>query len=159
MIYLSDLLRSNTVYLDVHCSNRVDVLHWIAHYFAPIVNLKSEAIYKCLHEREALGSTALGQGVAIPHGRLRGLASPHVVFLKTAQPIEFDAPDNLEVNQFFVLLVPEKATDDHLEILSQIAQLFTSPDLRTLLAKSHDVAEVFEQFHSHLLTLSPTRYH
>lgn len=159
MIYLSDLLRSNTVYLDINCSNRVDVLHWISQYFSPIVNIKSETIYKCLQDREALGSTALGQGVAIPHGRLRGLSTPHVVFLKTAQPIEFDAPDGLEVNQFFVLLVPEKATDDHLEILSQIAQIFTSSHLRTLLANSHDVAEVLDQFRSHLLTISPTRYH
>jgi PTS system nitrogen regulatory IIA component len=81
-----------------------------------------------------LGSTALGAGVAIPHGRVKGLKQPIAAFIKLKEPIEFAAPDGEAVSILIFLLVPEKATQQHLEILSSIAQLLSDPDARKSLA-------------------------
>ena len=83
-----------------------------------------------LFARERLGSTGLGHGVAIPHGRIKGLKAPMAAVFQLAQPIGFDAPDELPVNLLIFLLVPEAATQKHLEILSEIAELLSDSQLR-----------------------------
>lgn len=77
-----------------------------------------------LAEREKLGSTALGQGVAIPHARITDLQQAFAVFVRTAHPIPFDAPDGKPVSLLFILLVPEQATQEHLQLLADAARLF-----------------------------------
>ena len=76
-----------------------------------------------LFARESLGSTGLGAGVAIPHGRIKGLKQPLAAFMRLAEPIPFESPDGKPVSLLIFLLVPEQATQQHLEILSEIAQL------------------------------------
>jgi PTS system nitrogen regulatory IIA component len=83
-----------------------------------------------LFARERLGSTGLGHGVAIPHGRIKGLKAPMAAVFQLAQPIGFDAPDEQPVNLLIFLLVPEAATQKHLEILSEIAELLSDTALR-----------------------------
>lgn len=83
-----------------------------------------------LFARERLGSTGLGHGVAIPHGRIRGLKSPMAAVMQLAQPIGFDSPDDEPVGLLIFLLVPEAATQKHLEILSEIAELLSDAALR-----------------------------
>lgn len=83
-----------------------------------------------LFARERLGSTGLGHGVAIPHGRIKGLKAPMAAVLQLAAPIGFDAPDGQPVNLLIFLLVPEAATQKHLEILSEIAGLLSDSGLR-----------------------------
>ena len=87
-------------------------------------------VFDSLFARERLGSTGLGQGVAIPHGRIKGLKDALGAFLRLAQPVPFDAPDGKPVSLVFVLLVPEKATEKHLQILSELAQMFSDRALR-----------------------------
>ena len=87
-------------------------------------------VFDSLFARERLGSTGLGQGVAIPHGRIKGLKEALGAFLRLAQPVPFDAPDGNPVSLVFVLLVPEKATEKHLQILSELAQMFSDKALR-----------------------------
>ena len=87
-------------------------------------------VFDSLFARERLGSTGLGQGVAIPHGRIKGLKEARGAFLRLAQPVPFDAPDGNPVSLVFVLLVPEKATEKHLQILSELAQMFSDKALR-----------------------------
>src|ERR1700716_3188781 len=82
-------------------------------------------VFDSLFAREKLGSTGLGQGVAIPHGRIKGLARALGAFVRPLQPIPFDAPDGKPVEQVFVLLVPGQATEEHLELLSELAQMFS----------------------------------
>src|SRR3954449_384354 len=82
-----------------------------------------------LFARERLGSTGLGHGVAIPHGRIKGLKSPMAALFQLATPIGFDAPDEQPVNLLIFLLVPEAATQKHLEILSEIAELLSDAPL------------------------------
>lgn len=98
-------------------------------------------VFDSLFARERLGSTGLGQGVAIPHGRIKGLREAIGVFIRMRAPIPFDAPDGAPVGLIFALLVPERATDLHLEILAQLAELFGDRDLRQRLA-SADAAAV-----------------
>ena len=87
-----------------------------------------------LFARERLGSTGLGEGVAIPHGRIKGLKHPLAAFVRLADPIPFESPDGQPVSLLIFLLVPEQATQQHLEILSEIAQLLSDRDMREGLA-------------------------
>jgi len=100
-----------------------------------------------LFVREQLGSTGLGEGVAIPHGRIKGLKQPLAAFVRLAQPIPFEAPDGEPVSLLIFLLVPEQATQQHLETLSEIAQLLSDPATRAQLHTEQNT----EVLH-HLLT-------
>ena len=91
-----------------------------------------------LFSRERLGSTGLGHGVAIPHGRIKGLKAPMAAVFQLAQPIGFDAPDELPVRLLIFLLVPEAATQKHLEILSEIAEMLSDITLRDALSSASD---------------------
>lgn len=93
-----------------------------------------------LFARERLGSTGLGHGVAIPHGRVKGLKNPLAAVLRLAQPIAFDAPDDEPVSLLIFLLVPEAATQRHLEILSEIAEMLSDRELREQLKSDADAA-------------------
>ena len=105
-------------------------------------------IFDSLFAREKLGSTGLGQGVAIPHGRVKGLKEATGVLIRLASPIPFDSPDGKPVNLLFVLLVPEQATDLHLQVLSELAQLFSSRSLRDKMA-SCDAVTLYELLTGH----------
>ena len=85
-----------------------------------------------------MGSTGLGHGVAIPHGRIKGLKNPLAAVLRVQQPIAFDAPDDEPVGLLIFLLVPEAATQRHLEILSEIAEMLSDRDLRDKLKGEND---------------------
>jgi PTS system nitrogen regulatory IIA component len=95
-----------------------------------------------LFSRERLGSTGLGHGVAIPHGRIKGLRAPMAAVFQLSTPIGFDAPDDKAVNLLIFLLVPEAATQKHLEILSEIAELLSDAGLREKLSAAHDAVEL-----------------
>ena len=99
-------------------------------------------IFARLFAREKLGSTGLGQAVAIPHGRVKGLKEATGVFIRLANPIPFDAPDGKPVNLLFVLLVPEQATDLHLQVLSELAQMFSRKQLRDALLTATTADEI-----------------
>src|SRR6185295_17901340 len=96
-------------------------------------------VFDALFDREKLGSTGLGFGVAIPHGRIKTLKEPVCCFVRTAAPIPFEAPDGAPVNLVFAMLVPEHATEAHLELLSELAQMFSDPGLREALAATQDI--------------------
>src|SRR6478736_4961034 len=103
-------------------------------------------VFDSLFARERLGSTGLGQGIAIPHGRIKGLKQAMGAFVRPQQPIPFDAPDGKPVEQVFVLLVPEHATEEHLELLSELAQMFSEARFRDSLGAAVDAAEVYQVF-------------
>ena len=90
-------------------------------------------MFDSLFAREKLGSTGLGQGVAIPHGRAKGLKEAAGALIRLKAPIPFDAPDGKPVQTLFVLLVPDQATDIHLQVLSELAQRFSNRQLREAL--------------------------
>ncbi len=88
--------------------------------------LDRQDIFDALVNREKLGSTGLGKGVAIPHGRLASLKNPICAFVKLATPVDFDAADGQAVDLVFALLVPEDSTEEHLQVLSTIAEIFSN---------------------------------
>lgn len=97
-----------------------------------------------LARREQSGSTALGDGVAIPHARLARLEQPRAAFVSTRSGIDFSAPDGAKADLFFALLVPAHAASEHLAILAEIAECFGDPSVRTMLRRARSPQTVIE---------------
>jgi PTS system nitrogen regulatory IIA component len=103
-------------------------------------------VFDSLFAREKLGSTGLGQGIAIPHGRIKGLKDALGAFIRLAEPVPFDAPDGRPVTMLFVLLVPEQANEHHLQLLSELAQMFSDRAFREQLMSAPDSLAVHGLF-------------
>ena len=106
------------------------------------LNLSSEAIYLALLAREKLGSTAIGEGIAIPHCRIKECAAAAGCLMTLQEPIDFGSTDGRDVDVVFVLLVPEEATQGHLNLLAALARSFSNADLRNRVRKTFDPAEL-----------------
>jgi PTS system nitrogen regulatory IIA component len=139
---LLDLFTPDCIALHSPAKNRSEAFALASSLFSQRLNLSSDLIISFLNAREDLGSTALGAGVAIPHGRVKGLKDPVAALVRLNTPIEFAAPDGLPVSVLIFLLVPEKATQQHLEILSSIAQLLSDPDARSKISAESDPDKV-----------------
>jgi PTS system nitrogen regulatory IIA component len=127
---LSKLLPLSNVALDLDATSKKRVFEQAGLTFENNQHIPSSEVFDSLFAREKLGSTGLGQGVAIPHGRIKGIRDAVGAFMRLTTPVPFDAPDGKPVNLVFVLLVPERATDLHLQILSELAQLFSDRAMR-----------------------------
>ena len=143
---IAELLPRSHVAVGVDAATKRDLFGAVADLFAAPGDITRGAVVDALAAREKLGSTGLGQGIAIPHGRIRGLKDARGAFVRLAQPIPFDAPDGRPVNQVFVLLVPEQATDLHLQLLSELAQMFSERAFRDKLAKAANAADLLALF-------------
>ena len=130
MNLISKLLPVQNVLIDLDVSSKKRVFEHAGLLFENNQNIARSQVFDSLFARERLGSTGLGQGIAIPHGRIKGLRDAVGAAIRTREPIPFDAPDGLPVNLIFVLLVPERATDLHLRILSELAQMFSDKQFR-----------------------------
>jgi len=139
---LLDLFTPDCIALHSPAKSRSEAFTLAASLFSQRLNLSSDLIISFLNVREDLGSTALGAGVAIPHGRVKGLKDPVAALVRLNTPIDFAAPDGLPVSILIFLLVPEKATQQHLEILSSIAQLLSDPDTRSKISAENDPEKV-----------------
>lgn len=144
MSLVSTLLPATNVLLDLQVSSKKRLFEQVGLLFENHHGLARSVVYDSLFARERLGSTGLGQGIAIPHGRIKGLKEALGAFVRLAQPVPFDAPDGAPVSIAFVLLVPEQATDKHLQILSELAQMFSDRALREALAAAPDAAGLVE---------------
>ncbi len=112
--------------------------------FESLHGLSRALVTDSLFSRERLGSTGLGNGVAIPHGRIKGLKTPMAAVFQLRTPIGFDAPDDKAVTLLIFLLVPEAATQKHLEILSEIAELLSDGDMRQRLTGASDAVQLHD---------------
>ena len=140
MTLVSKLLNPAHVALDLQLSSKKRLFEQAGLLFENLDGIGRSIVFDSLFARERLGSTGLGQGVAIPHGRIKGLKEALGAFIRPAQPVPFDAPDGNPVNLVFVLLVPEKATEKHLQILSELAQMFSDKTLREAMTSAPDAA-------------------
>jgi len=127
---LSAILPVEQVLVDVDATSKKRVFEEAGLLFENLHGLSRALVTDSLFARERLGSTGLGHGVAIPHGRIKGLKAPMAAVFQLAQAIGFDAPDEQAVKLLIFLLVPEAATQKHLEILSEIAELLSSTSTR-----------------------------
>ena len=139
---LASILSVAQVLVHVDASSKKRAFEEAGLLFENLHGLSRALVTDSLFSRERLGSTGLGHGVAIPHGRIKGLKAPMAAVLQLAQPIGFDAPDEQAVSLLIFLLVPEAATQKHLEILSEIAEMLSDAGLREKLASSADAAEL-----------------
>jgi PTS system nitrogen regulatory IIA component len=139
---LASILPTAQVLVHVDATSKKRAFEEVGLLFENLHGLNRALVTDSLFARERLGSTGLGHGVAIPHGRIKGLKAPMAAVLQLAQPIGFDAPDEQPVSLLIFLLVPEAATQKHLEILSEIAELLSDPTLRTQLNASTTPAEL-----------------
>jgi PTS system nitrogen regulatory IIA component len=146
MSLISKILTSECVLLDSESTSKKRVFERVGILFENTQNIARSQVFDSLFAREKLGSTGLGQGVAIPHGRVKGLRDAVAAFVKMETPIPFDAPDGLPVNFIFVLLVPERATDLHLQILGELAQMFSDQKFRDELTNANDAVTIHKLF-------------
>ena len=135
---LSQILPPNQVLVSVDATSKKRAFEEAGLLFENMHGLNRALITDSLFARERLGSTGLGHGVAIPHGRIKGLKAPMAAVFQLATPIGFDAPDEQAVAMLIFLLVPEAATQKHLEILSEIAELLSDGTLREKLKTTTD---------------------
>jgi PTS system nitrogen regulatory IIA component len=145
MIRLETILTPGRSLVNVPGGSKKRVLEQIASVIArDLPDLDGQTIYESLIAREKLGSTGFGNGIAIPHCRLPGCSTPISALLKLSTAVDFDAIDGAPVDLLFVLLVPEAATDEHLELLRQIASMFDREDVRERLRRAQDSESLYQ---------------
>ena len=139
---LASILPAAQVLVGVDATSKKRAFEEAGLLFENLYGLSRALVTDSLFSRERLGSTGLGHGVAIPHGRIKGLKAPMAAVFQLAQAIGFDAPDDHAVGLLIFLLVPEAATQKHLEILSEIAEMLSDAALRQKLAASTDAIDL-----------------
>jgi PTS system nitrogen regulatory IIA component len=146
MNQIAELLPTANIALDLDVASKSRLFDAVGALFAASAGLDAGAVATSLTAREKLGSTGLGQGIAIPHGRIKGLKQALGAFVRLKQPVPFDAPDGKPVSQVFILLVPEQATDLHLQLLSELAQMFSEKRFREKLATAANAPDLVTLF-------------
>lgn len=127
-------------------SSKKKVLEYLSTFIADqLPESSSDEIYERLLNRERMGSTGIGEGIAIPHCRLKQCDKTFAVLLHLEQPIDFDALDRQPVDLIFALLVPDEATDEHLQTLRMLAQKLSQADYRDALRNSTDSLSLYQQ--------------
>jgi nitrogen PTS system EIIA component len=139
---LAAILPLSNVLVNIDASSKKRVFEQAGLLFENQHQVARSIVTENLFARERLGSTGLGHGVAIPHGRIKGLKNPLAAVLRLATPIGFDAPDEAPVSLLIFLLVPEAATQRHLEILSEIAEMLSDRSFRDRLMSEPSAAEL-----------------
>ena len=139
---LSRLLAPTNVVLGLSVTSKKRLFEQVGLLFENNHGIERGKVFDSLFARERLGSTGLGEGVAIPHGRIKGLKEALAAVVRLAEPIPFDAPDGKPVGLLVFLLVPEAATEEHLELLSELAELLSDTSIRESLASNDDPAQI-----------------
>lgn len=150
MNLLSRILPLSNVVLDLAVTSKKRAFEQAGLIFENHHGIARTAVFHSLIARERLGSTALGHDVAVPHGRIKDLKEPCAVFMRLAEPVRFDASDGRTASLLFFLLVPETATQIHLDLLAEIARLMADQDIRQALAHETDPVHIHQ-----ILTQTP----
>ena len=151
MNLVAKLLPPSNILLDLDVTSKKRMFEQAGLLFENNQGVARSLVFDSLFARERLGSTGLGQGLAIPHGRIKGLKEAVGAFVRLAQPVPFDAPDGKPVNLVFLLLVPEQATEQHLRVLSELAQMLSDRELREKLSTGTDAGTL----HQHITAWQP----
>ncbi len=133
---LVDLLDPSSVIADLKGRDKKDVLDELAAAMAPGLGVPADRIARVLAEREKLGSTGIGDGIAIPHGKIDGIEGLRVGFARSEQGVDFDAMDGGDTHLFFVLIAPEDSVGDHLKMLARISRMLKDDAFRSRLMKA-----------------------
>lgn len=140
---LSDLITPEAILPSTKVSSKKQILQELSERAAELTGLPERQIFDVLLQRERLGSTGVGQGVAIPHGKLPGLDRIYGLFARLDKPINFDSMDDQPVDLIFLLLAPEGAGADHLKALARIARVLREPGIAKKLRGCRDAAGLY----------------
>jgi len=127
---IADLLSSRDIILDLEVANQAQLFAAIGRHLEAAYGMPQEWVALSLARREQVGSTGLGEGVAIPHARIKDLSCIRLAYVRLRSPIPFGAPDGKPVSDILVLLVPKQATEEHLAILAEATRLFSAAQFR-----------------------------
>ncbi len=136
------LLNGNGIILDAVPVEKERLIEKIA-LLLEDSDISPQTIVNKLLAREELGSTALGYGIALPHARMQGIQAPRAVFIRLAQSVDFDAPDEEPVDIIFAMLVPAGANEEYLRLLAALAKMFNDPDIRDQLRSASTQEEIY----------------
>ncbi len=151
---IAEILDPVRVVVDAKLTSKKAVLEKLAGMLSSAdASLTAKTVFDCLVARERLGTTGLGSGIAIPHGRVASNGKAIGAFIRTVNPVDFDAVDNAPVDIFFALCVPEDATDEHLALLAALAGNFSDPGFIKALRNISSVTEIY----SHLTNEEQTK--
>ena len=148
---LSDLLVPQAILSGLKAGSKKQLLQIISEKAAELTGLPERDIFETVLQRERLGSTGTGNGIAIPHGKLKSIKGIMGVFARLDKPVDFEAFDDEPVDIVFLLLAPEQAGADHLKALSRIARILRDPDMVAKLRATPDAAALYS-----FLTIQPT---
>lgn len=141
---ISDILQAEAIEADLKAKGKQDVLSELVDTVLKVVNgLDRDEVVKVLLEREKLGSTGIGDGIAIPHGKLKGLKELVISFGRSQAGVEFDSMDGKPVNLFFLLIAPEESIGIHLKTLARISKLLKNSMVRQKLCEAATAEEIF----------------
>jgi nitrogen PTS system EIIA component len=140
---LADIIDARTVLPNLHAQSKRQLLQELSEAAAPMLSVDARLIFETLRRREKLGSTGLGQGIAIPHGKLAGLSRVYGLFARLAAPVAFDSIDGQPVDLVFLLMAPEHAGADHLKALARISRLLRDSATVSKLRGAEDAAALY----------------
>ena len=140
---LVDILSEESVLFCTGTKSKTTLLERLAAHAAEVAGQDAKAVLEALVEREALGSTGLGNGIAVPHGKFPGLKRVTAVFARLDEPVEFDAVDDMPVDLVMMLLAPLGAGAEHLKALSRVARLLRTEALVDDLRRTTDPKELY----------------
>lgn len=140
---LSSVLNIECTKSSVHCTSKKRALEIISELAAKQLNLPSQVVFDAVLTRERMGSTGIGNGIAIPHGKLASIKSIAGIFARLEAPVDFEALDDQPVDLVFLLLAPEGAGADHLKALSRIARVLRDQDLVAKLRATDSATAIY----------------
>ena len=141
---LTEFISLKSIYVNVEEDSKKNLFKKISKVFTSNESVDISSISEKLNERERLGSTGVGDGVAIPHAKIKSLKSTKVIFLKLVKPIDFSSPDGKDVDIVFSIIAPENSESEHLLILSSISKFLKKRDALSRLRKLEDEIKIFE---------------
>lgn len=144
---ISTLLNSSRTCFKINASSKKKILELIANRVErEFPHIQNHEVYDGLIEREKLGSTGIGHGVALPHCRLKNIDQALAVLMLLKEPIDYDSFDQKPVDIVLALIVPEESADQHLQLLSLLAEKFSEPEFRNNLRNTEDKTELMKKF-------------
>ena len=141
---ISDILTSERIICNVNLSSKKAALETLSGLIASAsIRLDEQEVFNSLLTRERLGGTGLGNGIALPHGRMKDGLSTIAAFIKLQQGVDYDAVDHQPVDLIFALLVPEQSTEEHLQVLARLAGMFNEPEFLAQLRREKSKEAIY----------------
>jgi len=140
---IADIISKDAVFDNIQASNKRELVQVLSNKIAGISGLDERVIFDAVWERENLGSTGYGDGVAFPHARIDGLDKVSALFARLDEPVDFDSLDNKPVDVVFLLISPENSGADHLTALATLSRVLKTEGSLEKLRKAHSIDEIY----------------